>query len=395
MKHAMSRRNMFKGALTAAGLTVLPGSSSTAAEKTDLRPMTSGVNGCHLMPGAEFYVAIDNKGLWPNLTKLPNGELAAAIYNHPSHGYGSNSDVELWVSKDEGRSWAFRSQVTDHADNPNAIRMNHAVGLNAAGELVAIVSGYHERQRLPFLPLQLCISSDLGKTWDRSILDIDQVPFGDILLMPDGRLICSMYRRDSQQPKRRKSSIFFSQDGGRSWGGEVLVADTSETHIIRTEKGILLAAGRTGCLDSMDRVLPHGSGELLFRSEDDGKTWSPGKPLSPQGQENAHLLELKDGRLLCSFTSRIPGLFGVVLRMSEDGGERWSVPVVLISMPGRDWHKTDCGYPSSVQLNDGTIVTAYYFGPKKPEWAAYGLPWHQRYHMGTARWDLSCWPTDS
>ena len=347
------------------------------------------------MPGAEFYVAIDNKGLWPNLTKLPNGELAAAIYNHPSHGYGSNSDVELWVSKDEGRSWAFRSQVTDHADNPNAIRMNHAVGLNAAGELVAIVSGYHERQRLPFLPLQLCISSDLGKTWDRSILDIDQVPFGDILLMPDGRLICSMYRRDSQQPKRRKSSIFFSQDGGRSWGGEVLVADTSETHIIRTEKGILLAAGRTGCLDSMDRVLPHGSGELLFRSEDDGKTWSPGKPLSPQGQENAHLLELKDGRLLCSFTSRIPGLFGVVLRMSEDGGERWSVPVVLISMPGRDWHKTDCGYPSSVQLNDGTIVTAYYFGPKKPEWAAYGLPWHQRYHMGTARWDLSCWPTDS
>ena len=394
MKHPMSRRNMFRGALAAAGLAVLPGSPSKAAEKADLRPMTSGVNGCHLMPGAEFYVAIDNKGLWPNLTKLPNGELAAAIYNHPSHGYGSNSDVELWVSKDQGRNWEFRSQVTDHADNPNAIRMNHAVGLNAAGELVAIVSGYHERQRLPFLPLQLCISSDLGNTWDRSILDIDQVPFGDILLTPNGRLICSMYRRDSQQPKRRKSSIFFSQDGGRSWGNEAFVADTSETHIIRTRKGVLLAAGRTGCLDSMDRVLPHGSGELLFRSEDDGKTWSPGKPLSPQGQENAHLLELKDGRLLCSFTSRIPGLFGVVLRMSEDGGERWSVPVVLISMPGRDWHKTDCGYPSSVQLDDGTIVTAYYFGPKKPEWAAYGLPWHQRYHMGTARWNLSCWPTD-
>jgi hypothetical protein len=144
----------------------------------------------------------------------------------------------------------------------------------------------------------------------------------------------------------------------------------------------------------MDRVLPHGSGQLLFKSEDDGKTWSEGKPLSPQGQENAHLLELKDGRILCSFTSRIPGLFGVVLRMSEDKGESWSYPVTLISMPGRDWHKTDCGYPSSVQIDDGTIVTAYYFGPKKPEWAAHGLPWHQRYHMGAARWDLSCWPAD-
>ena len=71
---------------------------------------------------------------------------------------------------------------------------------------------------------------------------------------------------------------------------------------------------------------------------------------------------------------------------SDDGGESWSAPFVLISMPGSDWHKTDCGYPSSVQLDDGTIVTAYYFGPKKPEWAAHGLPWHQRYHMGVARW---------
>jgi hypothetical protein len=213
--------------------------------------------------------------------------------------------------------------------------------------------------------------------------------------MPDGRVICSMYARVSQEPARRKCSVFFSEDGGRTWGNETYLADTSETHIIRCRSGVLLAAGRTSCVDSMDRVLPHGSGELLFRSDDDGKTWSKGKPLSPQGQENAHLLELKDGRILCSFTSRIPGLFGVVLRMSGDGGQSWSCPVVLISMPGRDWHKTDCGYPSSVQLDDGTIVTAYYFGPKQPEWAAYGLPWHQRYHMGVARLDLSCWPEDA
>ena len=106
-------------------------------------------------------------------------------------------------------------------------------------------------------------------------------------------------------------------------------------------------------------------------------------------------MELADGRLLCSFTSRIPGLFGVVLRMNSDAGKSWSYPVVLLSAPHRDWHKTDCGYPSSVQLDDGSIVTAYYFGPKQPKWAAYGLPWHQRYHMGVARWDLSVWPQDA
>jgi hypothetical protein len=67
---------------------------------------------------------------------------------------------------------------------------------------------------------------------------------------------------------------------------------------------------------------------------------------------------------------------------------------VLVSCPARDWHKTDCGYPSSVQLEDGSIVTAYYFGPKHPKFAAHTLPWHQRYHMGVAKWDLSMLPKD-
>ncbi len=395
MSQSISRRNLLMGTLAAPAVGMLSCGLSEANESSGARQASRGVNGCHLMQGAEFYVAVDNKGLWPNLTKLPGGELAAAVYNHPSHGYGSNSDVELWVSRDGGRNWSLRSRITDHPENPNAIRMNHAVGLNAAGELVAVVSGYQEGQKLPMLAPQLCISADQGRTWDRRLLDFDGVPFGDVFALPDGKLVLSTYARTDEKPPRRKCSILFSDDGGRTWGQDRYLADTSETHIIRLRDGVWLAAGRTSCLDRMDGSLPHGSGELLFRSEDEGKTWSTGKPISPQGQENAHLLELADGRLLCSFTSRIPGLFGVVLRISEDGGRKWSYPVVLISMPARDWHKTDCGYPSSVQLDDGTIVTAYYFGPKKPEWAAHGLPWHQRYHMGVARWELSCWPEEA
>jgi photosystem II stability/assembly factor-like uncharacterized protein len=390
---ANSRREFFKMSALASASWAAP--SATAAIGADDRSSAaSGVNGCCLMPGAEFYVAIDNKGLWPNLTRLANGEVAAAVYNHPSHGTGSNSDVELWASGDGGRQWTFRSKISDHADNPRAIRMNHAVGLNARGELVALVSGYQEGQRLPLLPLQCCISSDQGHTWQRHTLPIDRVPFGDIFTLPDGRLVCPMYAHKSQQTQGRRSSVFFSSDGGRTWGQETDVAEGNETHVIRSKSGLWLAAVRSNCADRMDGVLPHGSGELLYTSRDEGRTWSAGKPLSPQGQENAHLLELRDGRLLCSFTSRIPGLFGVVLRISSDAGQTWSYPVVLISMPGRDWHKIDCGYPSSVQLDDGTILTAYYFGPKKPEWAAYGLPWHQRYHMGVARWSLACWPAE-
>ena len=342
------------------------------------------LNGCSLLDGAEFYVAIDNKGLWPNLTKLPNGEIAAAVYNHPSHGMGSNSDVELWVSADDGLNWSLRSKISDHPEEPNAIRMNHAVGLNAKGELVALVSGYHEGQKRPLLPVQCAISSDNGVMWQRHLLDNDQVPFGDIVCCEDGRLACSMYRQTSAEPTRSEATVFFSDDDGQTWGDPVRVGEGNETHILRLSTGVWLAAARSSCVDRMDGSLPHGSGEVLYRSDDEGRSWSEGKPISPQGQENAHLLELQDGRVLCSFTSRIPGLFGVVMRVSDDGGETWGHPFTLLATPARDWRRTDCGYPSSVELPDGRILTAYHFGAR--EHPADGLPWHQRYHMGVARW---------
>ena len=371
--------------------------SSSHLKQTASPSAGGGLSGCQVLPGAQFYVGIDNKGLWPNLTVLPGDELAAAVYNHPSHGYGSNSDVELWISGDGGIRWDFRSRITDHPENPSTIRMNHAVGLNNDGDLVALVSGYQEGQKRPLLPVQRCLSTDGGRTWQRELLpDLDRVPFGDIFPLPEGRLVCPVYTAIDGPPGQFQSAVIFSEDGGRTWGQERPVANgVSETHIIRSQDGTWLAAGRTSCQDAMDGVLPHGSGEVLLKSNDEGRTWSAPRLISPQGQENAHLLELGDGRLLCSITSRIPGLFGVVLRLSSDRGATWSLPVVLLSSPARDWHKTDCGYPSSVQLDDGIIVTAYYFGPKQPEWTAHGLPWHQRYHMGVARWDPSVWPEES
>ena len=38
----------------------------------------------------------------------------------------------------------------------------------------------------------------------------------------------------------------------------------------------------------------------------------------------------------------------------------------------------DGGYPSSVQLSDGQVLTAYY---------ASGIDGHARYHMGVVLWD--------
>ena len=41
--------------------------------------------------------------------------------------------------------------------------------------------------------------------------------------------------------------------------------------------------------------------------------------------------------------------------------------------------RQDGGYPSTVELPDGTLVTAYYSN---------GIAQHRRYHMGVLRWRL-------
>jgi hypothetical protein len=76
---------------------------------------------------------------------------------------------------------------------------------------------------------------------------------------------------------------------------------------------------------------------------------------------------------------RNPNDYGVAVRISDDEGHTWAVPLMLVRYPDADG-----GYPSSVQTADGKIVTAYYCASQ---------PFHNRYHMGVVIWDpdeISC-----
>ena len=119
----------------------------------------------------ERYVAIDNVCAWPNLTKLPDGTVAAVIFNQPSHGSVAG-DVHCWASEDRGQTWQRRGTVAPH--EPNTNRMNVAVGLASDGHLVAVCSGWSNRYppgqsggafRAEILDPWVCRSADGGRTW--------------------------------------------------------------------------------------------------------------------------------------------------------------------------------------------------------------------------------------
>ena len=322
------------------------------------------------------FVAIDNVCAWPNLTVLRDGTIIATIFNKPSHGK-AEGDVECWETID-GQFWSKRGTAGPHEDSAN--RMNVAAGLANSGDLLVLAAGWSLKKDdkgkvaslMEVLAPWICRSSDGGATWkiDKESFPraaegrTQYVPFGDILPAGDGTLRAACYARDL---KTKKDAVwmFRSADGGRTWEVQSRISEAhNETAIFHLGSGKWLAAARTIDNQRLD----------LIRSEDDGKTWIAAGPLSTAAQIPAHFASLKDGRLLLTYGNRIKGQFGVLAKLSNDEGKTWSEPLALVN----DLLSGDCGYPSSVQLPDGKMLTAYYTN---------SAPNHRRYHMGTVIWE--------
>ncbi len=336
---------------------------------------------------AEYFTAIKNKGLWPNLKILPDGSIGAFIYNQPSHGYDCGN-IELHVSNDAGTSWRFRSQVSEHEDEPLHVRMNHAIGINARGHVIAIISGWSEGRKEPVLSPQICISQDCGSTWKRSIWQIDNdpgfVPFGDIVTDEENALKCAFYARKSPECS---ADFYISQstDGGQSWQQpESMLPECGEVTLLKTTQNKWFAVGRDVSRKVKYSNMIAAPDPLLLFTSESGREWRKDQVLTLPGQIPGHILELSDGRLLVTYGSRVTGLCGVQAMISNDGGRTWSIPVLLINYNG----PSDCGYPSTVELADGSLVTAFYAGSNNDARLT-GLPLHPEYHMGILRWQAN------
>jgi hypothetical protein len=69
----------------------------------------------------------------------------------------------------------------------------------------------------------------------------------------------------------------------------------------------------------------------------------------------SQLLKLNDGRLVMTYGYRRKP-FGNQARISADQGRTWSEPLT-VSADGEGY---DLGYPSTVELADGTLLTVWY-----------------------------------
>lgn len=125
-----------------------------------------------------------------------------------------------------------------------------------------------------------------------------------------------------------------------------------EPHMIELPDGRLICQIRGESRDGSDSVF------TVYQSisEDKGKTWTaPERLLDKTGGAPPHLIMLSSGILLSTY-SRRKQPYGIMAMVSLDCGKTWHTDLRLFESTGSD----DLGYPSTIELDDGTLLTVFY-----------------------------------
>jgi len=194
-------------------------------------------------------------------------------------------------------------------------------------------------------------STDGGLNFSARIATIVNSPHGPLQLK-DGRIL---YIGKELWTKNQRIGAVESKDDGLSWNwlseipgrpGDDVERDYHELHAVESDDGRIIAQIRhQGKVDK--------NWTLQTESTDGGKTWTI--PRAITFGIPSQLLKLRDGRLLMTYGHRrLP--FGNQARLSADHGRTWSEPMIVSG----DGTVSDLGYPSTVELADGTLLTVWY-----------------------------------
>jgi hypothetical protein len=361
----MLNRLFFLTAVVATGVTV------SAQESKESAPA-----------GLERSLVVSGQGYFPVALRLKNGRIAIVLRGGAGH-LGIKGRLDMVFSADDGKTWTKPSLVVDSPVDDR----NPALGQAKDGTLVVgylRLAKYDEKGLYkPKLekPADVWVtrSRDGGKTWSESTqIDVSDIgwgsPYGRILTMSDSSMLMPVYGGPERKPGEKppdtdNSYLFRSTDNGKTWQRFATPGPKrfNETAVVRLASGKMLAAMRS-----------RAGGEVwLADGSEDAKTWSEPRKLTPGRVHPADLLLLPDKRVLLVTGYRV-GPFGVRGIVGDaDGGFDREKRFVLVN----DAVSGDCGYPSSVLLKDGRILTAYYATGSKehPDW---------RVHCGVVKYQV-------
>lgn len=310
---------------------------------------------------------------WPTVAKLHNGRICVGASGYRVEHICPFGKGVLAFSDDNGETYSKPVPVFD------TVLDDRDVGLCVFGESGLIATTFNnplefQRENMPqtqecfdcinaitpeeeaeALGISFRISNDCGETFGRIYKSPVSSPHGPIVL----------------------------NDGTVLWVGRRLgIHNHIEAHVINTETGEMTLRGEMGiykyeefkdiffyepnALQLPDgRIICHlraeNEDESLFTlyqtvSDDNGVTWSkPVQIVRDDSGAPAHIFRHSSGVLISTFSHRSKP-YGIWAVFSEDNGETWSDEFVIAE--GKD--TDDLGYPSTIQLDNGELITVFY-----------------------------------
>jgi sialidase-1 len=372
--HSFNRRRFLVGAGSAAAWAVMGAGRRAVAAGPDAVIHETKV----ISHQPELYQG------WPTVVRRKSGELLLTYSGGRERHVCPFGRLELMRSRDEGKTWSWPCVILDPGiDTRDAGVLETAKGIllantftslayvdrfkaeekRAAGGKQGAWTAEHldrwraadqrlsAQQKKAMLGVWMIRSIDGGMTWSPPYDCRVGSPHGPIQL-GDGRLLYA----GKDVWRSEKIGVCESIDDGRSWrwlaeiparAGDDPVKGYHELHAVETADGRIVVQIRNENKSNFGET-------LQTKSADGGKTWAVPHSIGVWGLPS-HLLRLKDDRLLMTYGYRRPP-FGNQARVSADHGRTWSEPITLSA----DGAGVDLGYPSTVQLADGSLLTIWY-----------------------------------
>lgn len=315
---------------------------------------------------------------WPTLTRCANGSLVIVYSGGREFHVCPYGRMEMITSRDEGKTWTLPRVLVDSAidDRDSGVletsqgtllatmfnSFAYQIHMNAPERLLNKTFGKEtpemltrwrtmdatttQEQKEAETGHWMLRSTDGGLNWSPRYRVPGYSPHGPINLL-DGRLFYAT-------SNGKKAIAHVSEDDGLTWNAlSEIPLRAGELHAVQAADGAIIVQVR-------DKIpTPEGTQQNTAQviSTDGGKTWS--EKVKVADGFPPHLARLRDGTLLMTYTWRKEP-FGIRGKCSKDHGRTWSQELTLTN-DAADW---DLGYPSSVELTDGSLLTVWYETPK-------------------------------
>ena len=311
---------------------------------------------------------------WPSIARLPGGALAVTCSGFRKAHVCPYGKAVMMKSADEGRTYTPAVPIIetplDDRDagvvpfGENGVIVTSFNNTRAAqrgwnpdnAEFMAYVDTVTDEDEAKYLGSTFRLSFDGGETFGDLFISPVTSPHGPTALS-DGSLLWvgrTFAENDVFSEKDRIEAWRVHTDGSVAFVGAVPPV---------YKNGSLVNVCEPSCIELPDgRLLCHFRAEsglfTVFQtvSTDGGRSWSaPVQLLSDRGGSPPHLYLHSSGVLISAYGYRTAP-FGVRVMFSTDLGKTWKTDIPL-------WDKgvsSDLGYPATVELADGSLLTVFY-----------------------------------